>query len=73
MEGYLLPSEQESFLHSRAPQMLSFPEFVLLSLNIKTAHSQLLQRFVGLVLLELHELSSRASSQSGNNFSRAVQ
>ncbi len=32
----------------------------------------LLQRFVGLVLLELSEFSSRASSQSGNNFSRAV-
>ncbi len=32
----------------------------------------LLQRFVGLVLLELSELSSHAFSQSGNNFSRAV-
>ncbi len=32
----------------------------------------LLQRFVGLVLLVLSELSSRASSQSGNYFSRAV-
>ncbi len=32
----------------------------------------LLQRFVGLVLLELSELSSRAFSQSGNNFSCAV-
>ncbi len=32
----------------------------------------LLQRFVGLVLLELSDLSSRAFSQSGNNFSRAV-
>ncbi len=32
----------------------------------------LLQRFVGLVLLELSELSSRAFSQSGNHFSRAV-
>ncbi len=32
----------------------------------------LLQRFVGLVLLELSELSSRVFSQSGNIFSRAV-
>ncbi len=31
----------------------------------------LLQRFVRLVLLELSELSSRAFSQSGNNFSCA--
>ncbi len=30
------------------------------------------QRFVGLVLLELSESSSRAASQSGNNFSRAM-
>ncbi len=32
----------------------------------------LLQRFVGLVLLELSEFSSRAFSQSGNYFSRVV-
>ncbi len=32
----------------------------------------LLQRFVGLVLLELSELSSCASSQSGNYFARMV-
>ncbi len=32
----------------------------------------LLQRFVGLVLLELSELSSRAFSLSGNYFSHAV-
>ncbi len=32
----------------------------------------LLQRFVGLVLLELSELSSCAFSQSGNYFARAV-
>ncbi len=31
-----------------------------------------LQRFVGLVLLELSKLSSRAFSQSGNKFSHAV-
>ncbi len=44
---------------------------MLASRNVKTAHS-LLQRFVGHVLLELSELSSRAFSQSGNYFSRAV-
>ncbi len=32
----------------------------------------LLQRFVGLVLLELSELSSHAFSQSGNNFACVV-
>ncbi len=32
----------------------------------------LLQRFVGLLFLELSELSSRAFSQSGNYFSHAV-
>ncbi len=33
---------------------------------------ELLQRFVGLVLLELSELSSCAFSQSGNYFARVV-
>ncbi len=33
---------------------------------------ELLQRFVGLVLLELFELSSCAFSQSGNYFARVV-
>ncbi len=33
---------------------------------------ELLQRFVGLVLLELFELSSYAFSQSGNYFARVV-
>ncbi len=32
----------------------------------------LLQRFVGLILLELSEFSSRAFSQSGNYFARVV-
>ncbi len=32
----------------------------------------LLQRFIGRVLLELSESSSRAFSQSGNHFSRVV-
>ncbi len=42
------------------------------SLNVETAHSRLLQRVAGLVLLELSELSSRAFSQSGNYFARVV-
>ncbi len=46
---------------------------MLLSRNVKTTCTlALLQRFVGFVLLELSDLSSRAFSQSGNYFSRAV-
>ncbi len=45
---------------------------MLLSLNVKTAHSRYYKDLSDFVLLKLSELSSRAFSQSGNNFSRAV-
>ncbi len=49
--------------------MLSFP---LLSLNMKTAHSRYYKDLLGLLLLELSELSSCAFSQSGNYFAHVV-
>ncbi len=51
--------------------MLSFPELRFKS-ESENCTLALLQRFVGLVLLELSELSSCAFSQSGNNFARVV-
>ncbi len=45
---------------------------MLLSLNVKTAHSGLTTKLVGRVLLELSELSSCAFSQSGNYFARVA-